>query len=296
MDTIRLAIRDGQRVLEEQGIPSARLDAELLLAFVLGIERGRLPARYPEQLAAADRSRYLALLRRRAEERVPVQHLTGVQEFYSLPFHVDNRVLIPRPETELLVDELLEFARVEHAAGRRVSLMADVGTGSGCIAIAAAANCPRLRCLATDISPDALEVASVNVKRHGLEDRIGLVAGDLLTPVADGGGLFDAVVCNPPYVSERELEGLQEEVRRHEAHDALVSGPTGLEAYRRLLPRAAECLREGGLLAVELAIGRHEAVRELADSGPWRDVTFREDFQGIDRILSARRERRPGQR
>ena len=295
-------MREGAEWLSLCGVPTPRLDAELLLAIVLGTGRGRLVTMGRESLGVEQRERYGSLLRERGERRVPVQYLTGAQEFFSLEFRVDSRVLVPRPETELLVEELLAFRRAEIAAGRSVALVADVGTGSACIAVALAVTCPDrrigenqglaldpgLKVVATDISSGALQVAAENVRRHGVADRVALVATDILAALSEGGG-FDAIICNPPYVAEEELEGLQIEVRGHEPRVALAGGHDGLEFYRKLVPQAAARLREGGLLAVELAALRAEPVREMLACGPWRDADFRKDHQGIPRVLSARR-------
>src|SRR5436309_5054694 len=286
--TVTGAIREGEAFLAGFGIPSPRLDAEVLLAFALQTRRDVLPARFQDDVETKMLERYRHLLALRGERRVPIQYITGVQEFCSLEFEVDRRVLIPRPETELLVEELLAFRGRERQAGRPLELIADVGTGSGCVAVAAAVFAPEVRIVAIHISEPALRLAASNAARHSVSGRVRGVAGDLLQSLRVSRRL-DAVLCNPPYVSEGELAGLQAEVRTHEPLGALVSGPSGLEAYRALIPQAAERLREGGLLALELAADRHEPVREMLGGGLWSEVFFREDFQGFPRVLSARR-------
>ena len=292
--TVAEAIREGEQALAAAAVPNARLDAEVLLAFVLGTRRDLLPARFRDPVDAASAGRFRELVDRRGADRVPLQYLTGVQEFYSLEFQVGPGALIPRPETELLVAELIAFAAERGAgSGGRGLDAADVGTGSGCIAVASAVHVPGLRMLAFDVSPEAIRIAADNARRHGVLDdapgrgSVRVAIGDLLGAVRPG--TLDAVVSNPPYVATRELEGLQAEVRAHEPPVALVSGGTGLEIYERLIPQAAAALRPGGLFALELAAGRHDPVRGMLERGPWAGFAFRDDFQGFPRALVARR-------
>jgi len=324
--TVAEAIRDGEAALAADGVPSPRLDSEVLLALVIGARRDLLPARFRDPVASGDLDRFHELLDRRGGGKVPLQYLTGVQEFYSLEFLIRPGALIPRPETELLVDEMIAFAREREGEGQPVRAAADVGTGSGCIAVAAAVSVPGLRVLALDVSPDAVRIATENADRHGVlggpagkkppggagdapghrdpplegvssvptcgvTDRgvVAVVLADLLAPLRAGS--VDAVLSNPPYVASRELEGLQEEVRVHEPRVALVSGVTGLEIYERLIPQAARVLRPGGLLALELAAGRHGPVQAMLEGGPWTSIAFREDFQGFPRVIVARKEK-----
>lgn len=290
MKTVADAVRGGAAALERFGVPQPRLDAEILLSHVIDVPRSLLPARLRDPLPAGAAERYDALLSLRGRDRVPIQYITGRQEFFSLEFRVDGRVLIPRPETERLVEELLSFRASEREMGRAVRLAADVGTGSGCVAVAVAVNSPEIRFLAIDISPGALEVAASNCALHAVSDRVGLVAGHLLAPVATrSSGALDAVLCNPPYVADSEFGGLQAEVRDHEPHVALVGGPSGNEAYEELLPAAAGLLRPGGLLALELAPVRSSAVRAMLEEGPWQDIALGDDFQGLPRVITARR-------
>lgn len=308
--TVAEALRDAEKALAAAAVPNARLDAEVLLALVIGTRRDLLPARLRDTVSTAAAEHYRDLLARRAEARIPLQYLTGMQEFYSLEFHVTPSVLIPRPETELLVDEMIAFARERSASDADRPLRAmDVGTGSGCIAVASAVHIPALRILALDLSLEAARLAAENARRHGVlhgggsarraatsfsdSDRtaspggVEIVVGDLLAAVRPGS--LDAVLSNPPYVARNELDGLQAEVRAHEPGIALVSGETGLEIYERLIPQAEHALRPGGLLALELAASRHDPVRALVERGPWERIAFRDDFQGFPRVITARR-------
>ncbi len=289
MTTVAEAVRTGASALRARGVPSAQFDAELLLAHLLGEEPMRLAADAKRTLDAATLGAFDRLLERRAGSREPVQYLTGTQEFYSLEFSVDRRVLIPRAETELLVEALLGFRAAERAAGRTVKRIADVGTGSGCIAVAVAVHAPEAAVLATDISEDAIEVARENARRHGVLERIEFTVADLLDTPAAAGEPLDAILSNPPYVSEEELPGLEPEVRDHEPKLALVGPGSGTEPYERLVPQAALRLRPGGLLAVEVSGTRAWPVLEMFPDEAWRERSVRTDMQGIPRVLSAHR-------
>lgn len=271
------------RRLDSAGVPGARREAELLLGFVLGIDRGGVIARRPDPIAPEPAARFETLLRRR-ERREPFQYLAGEQEFHGLVFRVDRRVLIPRPETEHLVDAVL--AAGLPAAG----CVLDVGTGSGCIAVALALARPDLRIVALDRSEDALAVAKENVDRHGVGARVECRLGDLASLPAAWSGAFDAVVSNPPYVSEAEWLGLAPEVRDWEPKDALVPGPTGNEAYDALAAAAQRLLRPGGFLAIELGFTTEAAARAAALRSGFGGVSVSPDLRGIPRVLRARRD------
>jgi release factor glutamine methyltransferase len=263
------------------GIFTARLDAEVLLADALGVDRLRLYLDPERPLTQDELTRYRDRVRRRMG-REPVAYITGAREFYSVTLAVDNRVLVPRPETELLVDLTLARLR-DHPAPRIV----DVGTGSGAIAIALAANLPRATVAAVDASDDALAVAAANVAAHGLGERVTVRRGDLLAGC--GPGSFDAVVSNPPYVAEGDLATLMPEVRDHEPRAALVAGPDGLDAIRRLVPQAARALAAGGLLVFEIGGPRQsaEAARIVTDAGAFDGVAVHRDLAGLDRAVTA---------
>jgi len=265
-------------------VPEAGRDAAVLLAHVLAVETGRLQARPETPVGPEEASRYQALVARR-KRREPLQYLTGEQEFWSLRFEVTPAVLIPRPETEGLVEA---FLRLNRAAD---PVVVDVGTGSGCLAVVAAREIPAARVYASDLSGEALEVARRNASAHGVAGRIAFRAGDLLEPFrAEGlGGRVDFILSNPPYVSESELPGLMPEVRDYEPHAALLGGVDGLDAHRRLARDAPEFLRPGGHLLAEIGLGQEPAVRGLYDGQPRLDLlAVAPDLAGIPRVLIAR--------
>ncbi|HEU5103744.1 MAG TPA: peptide chain release factor N(5)-glutamine methyltransferase [Roseiflexaceae bacterium] len=272
--------------------PTARLDAELLLAHVLAWPRARLLAEGRMRLEQRQDSIFRDLVARRAALE-PIAYLVGHKEFYGLDFFVDPRVLVPRPETELLVELALRFARqrtnderpneIESAAlvlGPASLLLADVGTGSGAIAVALAVHLPMARLIAIDISPAALELARQNVERHGVAERVRLLQGDLLDPLGDP---VDLIVSNPPYTI---LEEIDEGVRRYEPRLALDGGADGLELYRRLLALAPAKLRPGGAVLLEIGATQAAAVTELArEAFPKASVSIHQDLAGRDRVV-----------
>lgn len=277
--------REGATYLKAKNVPSPRIDAEVLLALALGITRSALLGKLREAPPAEIEAEYRALLRRRGD-RVPLQHLTGRQEFWSLEFVVDGRVLIPRPETELIVEEVL--ARNSTAE----PWIADVGTGSGNIAVALARQIPSSRILATDISAGALEVARTNAVRHGVAGRIHFLQGNLTEPLERevGRGRLDFLVSNPPYVSEAELEGLEPEVRDHDPRLALSPGPDPFRCYPSLVAAAPRLLKSGGHLVLELPAGGADPVETLVRKEPSLEfLTVRADYSGLPRTLVARR-------
>jgi release factor glutamine methyltransferase len=254
-----------------------RRDAGLLLMRVLGWDLAALLTHPERELSEAETMQYRVFLtRRRAAE--PVQYITGVQEFFGMDFKVTRDVLIPRPETELVVETLL--ARVDR--GQRLDIV-DVGTGSGAIAIALARALPHSQITAVDLSLPALAVARENAERHGVLERVRFVQADLLKGGAPGS--FDAVVSNPPYVAESEE--LEAQVRDYEPAPALYAGPTGLEVFERLIPQAYEMLRLEGWLILEIGYGQQDALGRLL--GGWKDLGFEKDLQGISRVAAARR-------
>jgi release factor glutamine methyltransferase len=252
-----------------------RSDAELLLRHVLHCDRAWLLAHPEILLTDTQAAEYAALLARRAQHE-PIQYILGEQEFYGLRFRVTPAVLIPRPETEHLVEAVL--ARVPHNRDVRI---ADVGTGSGAIAIALASALPRAQIDALDISEVALEIAQENAQTLGVADRIAFHRSDLLAAVR--GTLYDAVVSNPPYIASTET--LEPQVQAWEPHGALFAGPDGLDTYRRLLPQALDSLHPGGLLALELGAGQQTALEALFASHPqFEEPAFLPDLQGIPRV------------
>jgi release factor glutamine methyltransferase len=258
-----------------------RRDAETLLLHLLDRDRAWLFAHSDEALDTATLHELRSLIQRRAAHE-PLQHLTGTQEFYGLALHVTRDTLIPRPETELLVEAVLDFARTQTVPLR----ILDAGTGSGAIALALAKHLPGAEITACDISPAALDVARSNAVQHSLGHRITFVESDLLAAVP-AERPFDILVSNPPYVPLDDASTLAAEVRDHEPHTALFAGPDGLDLYRRLVPAAHTALRAGGLLALEFGFGQREALRALLAG--WHDVRFLDDYAGIPRIALAAR-------
>jgi len=247
--------------LKKKGAESPRLDAEVLLAFVLGCERVRLYTQYEEEVADRDRSAFRELLKRRADG-TPVAYLVGKKEFYSLSLAVSPAVLIPRPDSEFVVVEFL--ARFK---GSESPLCVDVGTGSGCLALASAHHHKSARFLAIDVSPGALAVARSNAEKLGLSDRVEFREGDLLAP-ASGEGPFDAILSNPPYIATAVIPTLEPGVRDHEPHLALDGGADGLRVVDRLVAQAIPLLKVGGHLILEIGSDQEAPVRSLIAARP----------------------------
>ncbi len=281
-ETIAGAVDRGRARLAAVGIDAAELEARVLVEHAAGLDRAVLLARGREPIAAATAVRYDRLLVER-ERRIPLAYLTGEREFWSLRLRVDHRVLVPRPETETLVEAALDRLR----PGARV---ADVGTGSGAIVIALAHELGTGTFLGTDRSAAALEVARENAAAHGVGHLIEFLAGDLFDPLAGYGGLLDAIVSNPPYIPTTDLPGLQAEVRDHEPRAALDGGHDGLEIIRRIVDGAPPLLRRGGWLLFEVGAGQAAVVRSLlVSSGGFEDISVRVDLAGIERVIAARR-------
>jgi release factor glutamine methyltransferase len=259
----------------------ARLDAETLLLHVLGKDKAWLMAHPEEEIPAAEAGRYAKLLERRYRGE-PIQYITGETEFYGLDFRVTPDVLIPRPETEHLVETVLRVA-----AGFQAPRIVDIGTGSGAIAIALAHHLPNAAITAIDISRSALGVARQNAEPNGVYDRIRFLEGDLLAPVA--GQQFEIVVSNPPYVPAIDRASLAVEVRDHEPALALFAGDDGLGVYRRLIPVAFAALVPGGYLALEIGYGQSTAVGELLGDAGFDQIEFFSDLQNIPRVALAQR-------
>jgi release factor glutamine methyltransferase len=267
---------------------NARRDAEILLLGVLGIGHAQLLANPERELTQEEESSFLQAIDRRAANE-PVQYILGKQEFYGLDFQVTPAVLIPRPETELLVETVLQLLTHDEPLE-----ILDVGTGSGILAITLAHHLPHARMTAVDISVDAIAIAKRNAEAHHVADRICFVVSDLLSSLDDPAGRFDAVVSNPPYVAETDRAALAPEVRDYEPATALFAGETGLDIYRRLIPEARNALKPNGLLALEIGQGQRDAIAELL--ADWRDVSFLNDLQQIARVALARRLAAPAKR
>lgn len=316
--------------LRTANTPSHTLATELLLMHALARDRAWMYAHVEEPLAPADSEKFFALIARRAAGE-PTQYLTGKQEFWGLEFEVTPAVLIPRPETEHVMEVALARLgerglkiHMDTGAPREKLRVADVGTGSGCLAVALAWELPHAEVYATDISAPALEVAQRNAARHGVADRVHFLQSDLLAALQDAksqavgarhavpavstaaasaisaaapisaspGTLFDVIVSNPPYVALEETRSLQREVREHEPHQALFGGRTGVEIYGRLIEQARDLLRDRGILVLELGHDSAEYVRGIFDEqSGWTNIAITMDLAGIPRVLAAARAR-----
>lgn len=279
--TIREALSHAESRMAAQGIPDARIEAELLLMHSLGIARADLYARLGEPLLPAQDEWFGGLVDRRLR-REPTAYILRQCHFYGIDLYVDPRVLIPRPETELLVAAALAFVeqRCPQGQGCRV---ADIGTGSGAVAIALARHLPRGTIYATDLSPEALEVARINCGRHGVEERVHLLQGDMLEPLPEA---VDLMVANLPYVKDSDLPGLMPEIREHEPMAALVAGEDGLEKIERLLARAGGKLLPRGAIMLEIGMGQGQSVLRAAGRQlPGAVMDLIPDLAGIDRVL-----------
>lgn len=271
--------------LTADAVPSPRMNAELLLMFTLDCDRAYLYAHSERKLTHDEQSRYNAALDERSRG-VPAQYIIGHQEFWGLDLIVTPAVLIPRPETEHVVEAVLELARSGELRqeSRHHLKIVDVGTGSACIALALAKELPEVEIHATDISCEALEVARANAARLVLEDQIQFHEANLLDNL---GSEFDLVVSNPPYVGESEEDQVQLEVRKFEPRTAVFAGPTGLEVIERLIPEAYDALRPGGWLVVEISGTIAERTKELLQR--WDEVLIVPDLQSIPRVVMARK-------
>jgi release factor glutamine methyltransferase len=273
-----LTIATQQLATSEHLRANAHRDAELLLLHTLQIPRTTLIAYPNRELSPADEALYESHIARRLKNE-PIQYITGQQEFYDLPLKVTPAVLIPRPETEHLVEAVL--AHLPHEQPLRI---ADIGTGSGAIAIALAVHLPQAQITALDLSPEALKIAQTNAETNAVANRITFLQSDLLAAVVNEAP-FDAIVSNPPYIPETDSPTLHPEVRDHEPHTALFSGPKGLDIYRRLIPQAHALLKPNGLIALEIGHGQREALTTLLST--WHNVTFVDDLQKIPRVALA---------
>jgi release factor glutamine methyltransferase len=276
--TVREALSAAADALEAAGCETPRLDAELLLSYATGWERAGIAAN-PEARLPVGASRGFGQMVRRRLQREPVAYIVGCKGFRRIEVLVDRRVLIPRPETELLVDVALEL---------EPSSVLDVGTGSGAIALAVADEVPSSRVIATDTSFDAVRVAQSNAERLGLADRVDVVLRGVDSLGGTGGGPCDLLLANLPYVSEGEWEGLEPEIRDHEPRGALVAGPTGLELIETLTTELASMKVRPGAVALEIGAEQGDAVTELVGNAGYSDVEVRCDLAGLDRAVIGR--------
>jgi release factor glutamine methyltransferase len=274
---MRELLNSAKTALKEANIESPQLDAEVLLAHSLGLSRGQLHAQISRQLDAENEETFKSLVDRRLQHE-PVAYITGHKEFFALDLKVDRRVLIPRPETETLVEVALTVARQKN-----LSLLAEVGVGSGAVAIALAVNLPGAHIYAIDSSSEALAVAEENCRRHRVLDRVSLLCGDLLEPLPEPIGL---VVANLPYVSEEELRSLAPDIIQYEPLGALDGGADGLDHIRRLLQQARPRLTPPGIICLEIGATQATAVNEsVREEFPDATVALVRDLAGLDRVV-----------
>ena len=274
--TVAQLIAEGVRLLRQAGVDNPKLDVELLLADTLQVSRAYLYAHPDEEVSVPVLQAWRARLQRRCL-REPLAYILGKTEFYGLPFVVTPDVLVPRPETEVLVEAVIQ---------KQPETVADIGTGSGCIAVAVAVKLPQARVWATDISESALRVAQENARQHGVAQRVRFLQGDLLRPLE--GMRFEVIVSNPPYIAEQERMSLQPEVRDWEPAQALFSGEDPLRFHRRLVAESHFHLCEGGWLLLEVGMGQAEAVALLMETAGYCQVRILPDLAGIGRVVEGR--------
>lgn len=272
-------LREATQVLQNAGVPEARREAGSLLCFVIEKDRTFLIAHAEDELNDQQVDQFRDVIERRAAGE-PMQYIAGVQDFYGREFRVTPDVLIPRPETELLVEAALEVSRAE-------TLICDVGTGSGCIALTLLCELKNARAVAIDKSPAALEIARFNAVKLSVADRAEFIVSDCFDSLDPRE--FDLIVSNPPYVSAGVLAGLQREVRDHEPLIALSPGPDGLSVIRRLLREAPAFLKQDGHLIMEIGFDQGEAIQQFIDANVWQLLEVRPDLQCIPRIVALRK-------
>lgn len=306
-NTIRNILKWAISTLKEAEIDSPGINADTLLAFVLSCDRTNLYTNPDEILNDSDISRYKELINKRIRH-VPLQYITRHAEFMSLDFFVDERVLIPRPETEILVETVLDKARDKHHSNKKFTIM-DIGTGSGNIAVSLAKNLSNVEIYASDISQEALAIAKINIRRHkvacpttsfarpcrygrGRVSNVHLLHGDIFGAFSGSieKGNVDFIVSNPPYVSESEWKNLEPELRNHEPYEALVGGKDGLCFYRQIIEDAHAWLKPEGYLVIEIGETQTKTIIKLMESeGHYEDIETIKDLQGKERVISARR-------
>jgi release factor glutamine methyltransferase len=271
--------------LKGAGLETPGLDAEVLLAFCMKESRIRLLAHPEMPVNAQTADMFESLLERRTGGE-PVAYLTGRKEFWSLSFAVDPRVLIPRPETEILVEDALRFAAENFSRADRIAIL-EIGTGSGAISVALASELPRAEITATDISMGAIELASLNAAGNNVAGQIRFVAGSFFEPVA---GRFDLIVSNPPYISAAEYAGLSPRVRDFEPPEALLAGPDGTEFHKAIIAGAEDFLNPRGALFLEIGALQKQKIEEILRKEGYNLIDFRKDYAGLFRVARARRQ------
>ncbi len=285
--TIQKLLNWVTQYLAEKSVDSPRLSAELLLSHVLGLKRIELYTQYNKPVPEQQLSRLRELVKR-AGGHEPIAYLVGKTEFYSMEINVTPDCMIPRPETELLVQRAVEFLRTRSS----IQFVCDLCTGSGCIAAAIAKNYPSARIIATDICDAALAVAAINVEKHRLQDKITLLSGDLFDPIIPqlDVGKFDLIVCNPPYVSSSEYEKLDKNVKDYEPLLALLAGDDGMDIYRRIIEKVDRFLKSDAALILEIGYAQGSAIQEMLEqTGIFTEIKIEKDFHNNDRVVSAKK-------
>ncbi len=290
LKTVRELIQAAAAYLEEKGVESARLNAELLLGDVLGLPRLELYLQHDRPVAGAELEGFRELIRRRARGE-PLQAIIGTTEFYGRTFKVEGGVFIPRPETEILVERCVELLRPpDHRL--LAPLAVEIGVGSGAVAVSLAAEVPVLEVWASEADPAAVRLAAHNARRLGVETRVHVLEGDLFLPLPDRlAGRVDLLVSNPPYIRSREIAELPAEVREHDPAAALDGGPDGLRYYRALAAGWSRWLRPGAWVAVEIGADQQEPVEEVLRRGGCREVRTTRDYNALPRVVSGRWDR-----
>lgn len=284
MMNISQLLEEAKSAFSAEGLPTPGLDAEVLLAFSVGEERPFLYAHPMKEVSGVELDRFRSLVARRIKGE-PVAYITGKKEFWSMVFEVTTDVLIPRPDTEILVEEILKLSGQEREMKIRIL---EIGTGSGAISVALASELKNASITATDFSPNALAVAERNAVNHKVGEKISFLCGDMFEPVE---GKFDIIVSNPPYISEREFELLAPEVREYEPRRALVAGPEGTEFHRKLVLGGERFLENGGRLVMEMGADQRFAIEKMLKEKDYCDIVFHRDYAGIERVALARKRR-----
>lgn len=295
--TVLELLQEAVRYLSQKEIPTPRLDGEVLLAYALGCQRIDLYLRHDQPLTEEEIGRFRELIRRRCQ-REPVAYITGVKEFWSLPLQITQQVLIPRPETEALVEAALDVSRSGAISRGGPYKILEIGTGSGAVAIALAVEVgERVKIIATDRSSEALEVARTNAQAIGVDGRILYIEGDLFDPLEPTSGPFALIVSNPPYVPTHEIPRLPPDIRNYEPREALDGGTDGLAVIRRILREAPPWLEQGGHLLVEVGEGQRTLIEMSLRQDPmWSTWSWVKDLQGNDRVLCAQKNAEPSSR
>jgi len=281
--TIQEGLEEAVKVLRKAGVDSPRLDAEVLLCHVLSVDRTQLLMRGYSLLTDQQLRCFRQWVARR-ERNEPVAYIVGEKEFWSLSFYVNRHILIPRPETEILVEEVL---RILPGIDHRPVWILEIGVGSGAISVALAASQENIEMVATDISSEAIAVARLNATKAGVAERIRFIVGSLF---ADLSGVFDVIVSNPPYISDEEFLSLPDDVRKYEPHEALLGGPEGISLHREIISGGLQYLEAGGYLVMEIGAGQRRQLEELLQkTGSYANISCRQDYAGYDRVILARR-------